>query len=118
MCPVVYISVVYSFCVSVVSCYVSLSCVVCRVSHFVFLLCHTFFDGCCSTVQGLLDWFEVDLGFTELSFIQIDLCVLCDNKEGTYLIYIQDITHSYMRHDSFMHVTRLIHTYELFMSRI
>ena len=34
-------------------------------------------DGYCSTVQGLLDWFEVDLGFTELSFIQIDLCVLC-----------------------------------------
>ena len=33
----------------------------------------TFFDGYCS----LLDWFEVDLGFTELSFIQIDLCVLC-----------------------------------------
>jgi len=23
-----------------------------------------FFDGYCSTVQGLLDWFEVDLGFT------------------------------------------------------
>jgi len=37
----------------------------------------SFFDGYCSTVQGLLDWFEVDLGFTELSFIQIDLCVLC-----------------------------------------
>ena len=36
-----------------------------------------FFDGYCSTVQGLLDWFDVDLGFTELSFIQIDLCVLC-----------------------------------------
>jgi len=36
----------------------------------------TFFDGYCSTVQGLLDWVEVDLGFTELSFIQIDLCVL------------------------------------------
>jgi len=35
-------------------------------------LCHHFFffDGYCSTVQGLLDWFEVDLGFTELSFIQ------------------------------------------------
>ena len=32
-----------------------------------------FFDGYCSTVQGLLDWFEVDLGFTELSFIQIDI---------------------------------------------
>jgi len=39
---------------------------------------HTFLDGYCSTVQGLLDWFEVDLGFTERSFIQIDLCVLCD----------------------------------------
>ena len=25
---------------------------------------HIFFDGYCSTVQGLLDWFEVDLGFT------------------------------------------------------
>ena len=38
----------------------------------------TFLDGYCSTVQGLLDWFQVDLGFTELSFIQIDLCILCD----------------------------------------
>ena len=26
--------------------------------------CSHFFDGYCSTVQGLLDWFEVDLGFT------------------------------------------------------
>ena len=34
-------------------------------------------DAYCSTVQGLLDWFEVDLGFTELSFTQIDSCVLC-----------------------------------------
>ena len=37
----------------------------------------SFLDGYCSTVQGLLDWFEVDLGFTELLFIQIDLCVMC-----------------------------------------
>jgi len=37
----------------------------------------TFVDGYCSTLQGLLDCFEVDLGFTELSFIQMDLCVLC-----------------------------------------
>jgi len=44
----------------------------------------SFFDGCCSTVQGLLDWFEVDLGFTELSFIQIDLCVLCVATCGCY----------------------------------
>jgi len=28
-------------------------------------------DGYCSTVQGLLDWFEVDLGFTELLFIEL-----------------------------------------------
>ena len=34
-------------------------------------------DGYCSTVQGLLDWSEVDLGFTELLFIQIGLCVMC-----------------------------------------
>jgi len=36
-----------------------------------------FLDGYCSTVQGLLDWFEVDLGLTELLFIKIDLCVMC-----------------------------------------
>ena len=35
----------------------------------------TFLDWYCSTVQGLLDWFELNLGFTELLFIQIDLCV-------------------------------------------
>jgi len=38
---------------------------------------HIFLDGYCSTVQGLLNWFEVDLGFTELLFIQIGLCVMC-----------------------------------------
>jgi len=38
---------------------------------------NAFLDGYCSTVQGLLDWFEIDLGFTELLFIQIDLCVMC-----------------------------------------
>jgi len=36
----------------------------------------SFRDGYCSTVQGLLDLFEVDLGFIELLFIQIDLCVM------------------------------------------
>ena len=41
------------------------------------LFIQSFDDGYCSTVQGLLDWFEVDLGFTELLFIQIGLCVLC-----------------------------------------
>ena len=38
---------------------------------------YPFLDGYSSTVQSLLDWFEVDLGFTELLFIQIDLCVMC-----------------------------------------
>jgi len=38
-----------------------------------------FLDGYCSTVQGLLDWFEVDLGFSELSFIQL---VSSDNLSG------------------------------------
>ena len=46
-------------------------CLVTRITLFFFLIGH------CSTVQGLLDWFVVDLGFIELSFIQIDLCVLC-----------------------------------------
>ena len=43
-----------------------------------------FLDGYCSTVHGLLDWFEVDLGFTELLFIQIDLCVMCVSKTQTF----------------------------------
>jgi len=57
----------------------------------------SFLDGYCSTVQGLLDWFEVDLGFTELLFIQIGLCVMCD------------ITYSDVWHDSFRCVLRLAH---------
>ena len=36
-----------------------------------------FLDGYCSTAQGLLDWFEIDLGFTKFLFIQTDLCILC-----------------------------------------
>jgi len=34
-----------------------------------------FLDGYCSTVQGMLDWFEVDLGFIEHLFRLI--CVFC-----------------------------------------
>jgi len=39
----------------------------------------TFLDGYCSTVQGLLDWFEVDIGFPELVLFRLNevLCVLC-----------------------------------------
>jgi len=32
-------------------------------------------DGYCSTVQGLIDWFEVDLGFPELFVFRL-ICVL------------------------------------------
>ena len=39
---------------------------------------HNFFlIGTVALYRVLLDWFEVDLGFTELSSIQIDLCILC-----------------------------------------
>jgi len=34
-----------------------------------FVMCSSFVDGYCSTLQGVLDWFEVDLGFTELLFV-------------------------------------------------
>ena len=53
----------------------------------------TFLDGYCSTVQGLIDWFEVDLGFTELLFIQIDLC---------------NMTWSHVQHDSLTRAIWLI----------
>jgi hypothetical protein len=38
------------------------------VIHTLFLMgtVHSVLNGYCSTVQGLLDWFEVDLGFPEL----------------------------------------------------
>ena len=36
-----------------------------------------FLDRYCSTVQGLLDWFEEDLGFTKLLLFQTDFCVMC-----------------------------------------
>jgi len=35
---------------------------------------NVFLDGYCSTVQGLLDWYVVNLGFTRLLFIRTDLC--------------------------------------------
>jgi len=38
---------------------------------------HAFLDGYCSAIQGLLDWFEVDSGFTKLLFIRTGLCVVC-----------------------------------------
>jgi len=49
-------------------------CVCCAL---VYIVLRAFLDGYCSTVQSLLDWFEVDLGFTELLCIQIGLCVMC-----------------------------------------
>jgi len=61
-----------------------------------FLVClhFAFFDGYCSTAQGLLDWFEVDLGFTKLLFIQIDLCVMCVwCMCATYLMCVTPLMH-------------------------
>jgi len=52
-------------------------------------LVYTFVDGYCSTVQGLLDWFEVDLGFTELSN---SYCTLTGIKE---LVYTHTVCHVY-----------------------
>ena len=66
LCDVLSVCLSLKICVSVCLQIVRVRCVV-----------RAFLDGYCSTVQGLLDWFEVDLGFTELLFIQIDLCVLC-----------------------------------------
>ena len=40
--------------------------------------CHAFFDGYCSTVQGLLGWFEVDLGFIRaFIFSNRFVCSVC-----------------------------------------
>ena len=53
-----------------------------------------FFDGYCSTVQGLLDWFEVDLGFNELSFIQMwQYPAMIRTWHGSF---VRDKTHSYV----------------------
>jgi len=92
-----------------------------RMSHdyvCVYIWCdasHTFLDGYYSTVQGLLDCFEVDLGFTELLFIQIDLCVMwrmshmneysfmCNGCSCvTHVIFIHVWCMSHMNEHSFM----------------
>ena len=41
-----------------------------------YVTCHAFLEGYCSTVQGLRDWFEVDLGFPELVVFRLN-CVFC-----------------------------------------
>ena len=53
---------------------------------------HAFLDGYCSTVQVLLDWFEVDVGFPELVlFICVPWLIwwIC----ATRLIRVWDVTH-------------------------
>ena len=63
----------------IVRIYAKLAIYIPLLSRKIIIVCLHFavFDGYCSTVQGLLDWVEVDLGFTELLIIQIDLCVMC-----------------------------------------
>jgi len=65
-----------------------------------------FLDGYCSTVQGLLDWFEVDLGFPELFLFRL-ICVLsvffadvCLMTQCQHHFDVQPL--SWARHDSFM----------------
>ena len=58
-----------SMCTCVSLCHVCHVCRVCHVccvglSRLSLSISRAFLDGYCSTVQGLLDWFEVDLGFT------------------------------------------------------
>ena len=47
-----------------------------------------FFNGYCSTVQGLLDWFEVDLGFTELSISLSSISLICKSDCGVLIFFI------------------------------
>ena len=47
---------------------------------------YVFLDGNCSTVQGLLDWFEVDLGYTELLFVRICGGVCACISRGPYVL--------------------------------
>jgi len=76
----------------------------------------SFLDGYCSTVQGLLDWFEVDLGFTKLLFIQIDLCVMCvfvtRMNTGHWLYLIKPCHHREYAMFSIMLLTQSPHVNE------
>jgi len=38
---------------------------------------HASLDGYCSTVQGLLDWFQVDLRVPELVLFRLIFCTVC-----------------------------------------
>ena len=54
----------------------------------------SYLDGYCSTVQGLLDWFEVDLGFTELLFIYVYVLLPEEEyRELSPLIYVHLYTY-------------------------
>ena len=75
LCVCSYESCRMCVCLCMSVCVLVCMCARVRVCVAVYESCRTtFFDGYCSTVQGLLDWFEVDLGFTR-AFIY--LCVLC-----------------------------------------
>jgi len=51
-----------------------------------------FLDGYCSTLQGLLDWFEVDLGFPVLVLFRL-ICVFC---VCLFLSHSLSRTHTYL----------------------
>ena len=80
-------------------------------------------DGYCSTVQGLLDWFEVDLGFTEHLFIQIDLCAtssLCNShliSSLSYSHFISSLKHLLLIKYGVATVSRIDKIISLFCKR-
>jgi len=57
---------------------------------------YSIFDGYCSTVQGLLDWFEVDLRFTDLLFIQIETLERVRDQREKCVCVLYSITHVYI----------------------
>jgi len=59
-------------------------------------LIHIFLGGYCSTVQGLLDWYEVDLGFTELSFIRMSYSHIFKHRTSSVLLICGCILCSWM----------------------
>jgi len=81
----------------------------------------TSLDGYCSTVQGLLDWFEVDLGFTELLFIQIDMCVMCVFvlllSDSRTLDFSADQTPLCIKNYGVATISKLLHIIGLFCNR-
>ena len=71
---------------------------------------HLFFDGYCSTVQGLLDWFEVDLGFTR-AYIYSNrfVCCVCFRDTWDYFNHLYHLLFLLLTHGIYIYIC--IYTY-------